>query len=199
MGKFLRRILYFIPNYRAKKKLLTNSNVNIHPKSKINTWRNILIGSGCSLSVGEGTIIDGTIITELAGASIVFGRNCYMGGSKIISACDIEIGNDVMISWGVWFYDHNSHALKWSDRSEDVRNHYVGGSAIKDWSNVKKGKIKVCDKAWVGFNAIILKDVTIGEGAIVASGSVVTKNVEPWTIVGGNPAKLIREIPDDER
>jgi len=199
MGNLLRKILYFIPNYRAKKRLLSNSNVHIHPKSKVNTWRSILIGSGCSLSIGEGTIIDGTIITELDGASITFGKNCYMGGSQIISACEVEIGDDVLISWGIWFYDHNSHGLKWSERSEDVKKHYTGGAAVKDWSNVKKGKIKVCDKAWIGFNAIILKGVTIGEGSIVASGSVVTKDVPPWTIVGGNPAKIIREIPEDER
>ena len=48
-------------------------------------------------------------------------------------------------------------------------------------------------------NSIILKGVTIGEGSIVGAGSVVTKSVPPWTIVGGNPARIIREIPLEER
>ena len=59
--------------------------------------------------------------------------------------------------------------------------------------------IKICDNAWIGMNCIILKGVTIGEGAIVGAGSVVTKSVPPWTIVGGNPAKVIKEISIEKR
>ena len=59
--------------------------------------------------------------------------------------------------------------------------------------------IKICDKVWIGFNSIILSGVTVGEGAVAAAGSVVTKDVPSWTIVGGNPAKIIREIPVNER
>lgn len=46
-------------------------------------------------------------------------------------------------------------------------------------------------------NCLILKGVTIGEGAIVAAGSVVTKDVKPWTMVGGNPAVYIKDVKDD--
>ena len=58
---------------------------------------------------------------------------------------------------------------------------------------------KIGNKSWVGLNAIILRGVEIGEGAVVAAGSVVIKNVPAWTIVGGNPAHVIREIPMEER
>jgi maltose O-acetyltransferase len=54
------------------------------------------------------------------------------------------------------------------------------------------------DKAWIGFNAILLKGVVIGEGAVVAAGSVVTKDVEPWTMVAGNPARVIKRLTIDE-
>lgn len=59
--------------------------------------------------------------------------------------------------------------------------------------------IAICDGVWIGARAIVLPGVTIGEGAIVAAGAVVTKDVEPWTVVGGNPAKFIkkRELKDD--
>ena len=53
--------------------------------------------------------------------------------------------------------------------------------------------ITICDGAWIGARAIVLPGVKIGEGAVIAAGAVVTKDVEPWTVVGGNPAKLIKK------
>lgn len=54
---------------------------------------------------------------------------------------------------------------------------------------------KICsNKVWIGFNAIILKGVTIGEGAIVAAGAVVTKDVPAWTVVAGNPAVVVKKL-----
>jgi acetyltransferase-like isoleucine patch superfamily enzyme len=79
----------------------------------------------------------------------------------------------------------------------DVSNHYLG--LPKDWRHIKRKPIKICDKSWIGFNSIILKGVTIGEGAIVGAGSVVTRDVPPWTIVAGNPAKVIQDISEHER
>ena len=52
--------------------------------------------------------------------------------------------------------------------------------------------ITICDGVWIGARATILPGVTIGEGAVVAAGAVVTKDVAPWTVVGGNPAKFIK-------
>jgi virginiamycin A acetyltransferase len=57
---------------------------------------------------------------------------------------------------------------------------------------ISKGDIKVCDDVWIGHGAIILSGITIHQGAIVAAGSVVTKDVPPYAIVGGNPAKIIK-------
>ena len=53
--------------------------------------------------------------------------------------------------------------------------------------------ITICDGVWIGARAIILPGVTIGEGAVVAAGAVVTKDVDPFTVVGGNPAKFIKK------
>ena len=50
------------------------------------------------------------------------------------------------------------------------------------------------DYVWIGMNSIILKGVTIGKGAVVAAGSVVTKSVPPMTVVGGNPAEVIKKV-----
>ena len=56
--------------------------------------------------------------------------------------------------------------------------------------------ITVGDHAWIGAGAIILPGVTIGAGAVVAAGSIVTRDVEPRTVVAGNPARFLRNIDD---
>jgi maltose O-acetyltransferase len=58
------------------------------------------------------------------------------------------------------------------------------------------GAVTIGDRAWIGFRALVLPGVTIGEGAVIAAGAVVTKDVPPYTIVGGNPAREIGQRTD---
>jgi acetyltransferase-like isoleucine patch superfamily enzyme len=150
---------------------------------------------GCRLKIDEQSQIEGTIICDRENTSMAIGKRVFMNGTLIVSEA-IEIGNDVMISWGVTIVDHNSHAIAFSQRAEDVVNWRAGK---KDWTHVKIAPVKIGDRVWIGFNAIILKGVTIGEGAIVGAGAVVTKDVPAWTIVAGNPARIIRELAENER
>jgi len=150
----------------------------------------------CFLKVGSGAIVLGGLYFERNGAKITIGEQTFIGNSSLVAASSICIGNNVLISWGVTVVDHNSHSLCYSERCEDVLDWKQGK---KDWSNVISKPVYINDKAWIGFQSIILKGVTIGEGAIVGAGSVVTKDVPAWTIVAGNPAKVIREIPENER
>ena len=64
----------------------------------------------------------------------------------------------------------------------------------KDWTHVAHAAVTIKDKAWIGFNVSILKGVTIGEGAVVGAGSVVTRDVAPYSVVAGNPVRLIRML-----
>ena len=169
--------------------------VEISTHAKVN-YRKINIKDGCQLEIGRGSIIEGSIVFDKVGAQIKIGERVFLGGSMLVCAEKIEIGDDVLISWGCTIVDHNSHAIRWKDRSQDVSNWFNG---IKDWGAVQTAPVKICARSWIGFNVIILKGVTIGEGAVVGAGSVVTKDVSPYTIVAGNPAKIIREIPLDER
>jgi galactoside O-acetyltransferase len=136
------------------------------------------------------------VVFENENSYLTVGDRSFIGKGLISTAQGIEIGNDVLISWGVTITDHNSHSLKFSERQKDVQEWHVDK---KDWSGVKSGKVVIHDKAWIGFNAILLKGVTIGEGAIIGAGSVVSKDVPPFTIVAGNPARVIRELGADER
>lgn len=156
------------------------------------------------VSVGKNSVISGHFVFETNDGHITIGDRTFIGGGTFICVEGIHIGNDVLISWGCTFADNNSHSWKWSERMEDVQAWKKGLDEnkighYKDWSNVQRAKIVIHDKAWIGFNCIILKGVSIGEGAVVGAGSVVTKDVPDWTIVGGNPAKIIRTIPDGER
>ncbi|QIV94460.1 CatB-related O-acetyltransferase [Allofrancisella frigidaquae] len=74
------------------------------------------------------------------------------------------------------------------------------GNSWKDipLSSISKGDTVIGNDVWIGYDALIMPGVKIGDGAIVASGSVVTRDVEPYLIVGGNPAKLIRKRFDEQ-
>ena len=74
----------------------------------------------------------------------------------------------------------------------DANHCYEGKTPIKQ-QPLEVKPIIISDDVWIGAGSIILPGVTIGEGAIIAAGSVVTKNVAPFTVMGGAPAKLIKE------
>lgn len=151
----------------------------------------------CRLTTGEKSIIEGRIIFERDHSVCKIGARSFIGGNTVLAVSKlIEIGDDVLIAWGVSIVDHNSHSISFSQRKKDV---IYWGQGKKDWSNVPIAPVKIEDKVWIGFNSIILKGVIIGEGAVIGAGSVVTKDVTPWTIVAGNPARIIREILPEER
>jgi len=154
------------------------------------------------LYVGNDTILDCKIAVSEKGKFIV-GNNCWIGCSNFNIINKIEIKDNVFISYDCNFMDHDSHSLDFLNRQQDILqqlNDYRNGLYVlenKNWEVVNSKPIKVCSNAWIGMNCIILKGVTIGEGAVVAAGSVVTKDVPAWTVVGGNPAKFIKKIPTD--
>jgi acetyltransferase-like isoleucine patch superfamily enzyme len=161
----------------------------------ISPWR-IRGAKRCQFAIGDASIMRSNVVFDKAHASLSIGDRCFIGKGLMSIAESLVIGNDVMISWGVTITDHNSHSLKFSERQSDVLNWHKGG---KDWSTVKNQNVVIEDKAWIGFNAILLKGIKIGEGAIVAAGSVVSKDVPAYTIVAGNPATMVRKLASDER
>lgn len=169
--------------------------VTISPRSKV-AYRKIRYLKNCELSIGSGSIVEAAIVFDRSDGAIRVGERTFIGASTLVCAERIEIGDDVLISWGCTIVDHNSHALAWKDRAGDVASWYVGK---KNWAPVERAPVHIGNKAWVGFNAIILKGVRVGEGAIVGAGSVVTRDVPAFTIVAGNPALPIRELEEHER
>ncbi len=193
----LRRILAAEPE---------NKNLAIHPQINVGTKSNVqhlnLLTRAANqnevkIQVGSDCMIQGDFIFETEHGLITIGDRTFIGGSKFICIEAIEIGNDVMFSWGCTVVDNNAHSLVWEERKNDVLDWKKGVDEnvigkYKDWSNVQRKKVVIKDKAWIGFNSIILKGVTIGEGAVVGAGSVVTKDVPDYAIVAGNPAVIVK-------
>ncbi len=119
------------------------------------------------------------------------GVHCFVGeGSRLWSAESIWIGDRVLISHGVNVHDCNSHSLSARERHAHCRQIFLSGhpAVLED---VTSAPVLIEDDVWIGFNATILKGVRIGKGAVVAAGAVVTKEVPPFAIVAGNPARIV--------
>ena len=150
------------------------------------------------MEIGQKCLITANFIFESKQGFIKIGNNVNIGGANLISRKEIIIGNDVTMAWGITIYDHDSHSTNWTERSNDNEqcyNDYISSKnnvLNKNWAYVKDEKIEIQDKVWIGFDVLILKGVTIGEGSIIGAKSVVTKNVPPWTIVAGNPARIVK-------
>lgn len=140
-------------------------------------------------NIGEGTGISGAL--QITGVGNIYerltiGQNCYLNVDSLFDlSAPITIGNHVAIG-------HQAMLM--------TNTHHMGSSARRAGALIAH-PITVEDGAWLGARCIILPGVTIGAGAIVAAGAVVTKDVAPNTIVGGVPAKLIKHLdePGDER
>ena len=124
--------------------------------------------------IGEGSRVMPPLNLVCA-SEVTIGRNVMiMGGCLMMSRGGITIDDDVMIAANVQLISNN-HDLY--DRQLLICK-----------------PVHICRNVWIGAGATILPGVTVGENAVVAAGAIVTKNVEPNTIVGGNPAKLIKHI-----
>ncbi len=148
-------------------------------------WRKYTIGK--NLHVGRGVFM-------WAKNSIEIGDNFYIGKYSFIET-DAIIANNVIIANFVSLigrHDHNHMQLGVPTRL---------ASQIRDKDYNWKGlhqKIIIEDDVWIGVGSIVLSGVNIGIGSIIAAGSVVTKDVEPYSIYGGNPAKKIRNRFDSD-
>lgn len=158
-------------------------------------WRQLHPLRAGQIKIGRQSMVFCRIDFDSPQGQVLIGDRCYLGASHLVCHTSITIGNDVIVSWGVTVVDHDSHSLLWEERANDVAD-WMDGK--KDWSNVNIAPVVICDKVWIGFGASILKGIVIGEGAVVGAGSVVTRNVAPYSVVGGNPARVLRSLAKDD-
>ena len=154
-----------------------------------------LMGDPSAIQVGDHTHIEGDLQVFWHGGKIEIGDWCYVGtGSRIWSKNSIIIGDDVLISHLVDIHDNTGHPRSAELRKKEARQQLSIGSGLAE-SHLESAPIVIEDRAWIGFKASVLKGVRIGEGAIVAAGSIVTKDVAPYTVVAGIPAAPVGSAP----
>jgi galactoside O-acetyltransferase len=171
------------------------NSISIGVGAVVNYW-NLRNTKNGRIVIGQDSIINCRIDFDHQTGCIQIGDRCYIGSSHLVCHTKIVLENDVIISWNVTIVDHDSHSIYMRHRKQDVTD-WIKGEKCWNYVNIKPVYIE--QGAWIGFGASILKGVTVGRGAVVAAQSVVTKNVPPFTVVAGNPARVVRELGEDER
>jgi len=180
--KIYKKILHFV-NVKKINKIGNNSSLvcRIDKRHK-----------NAKICVGNDCLINGRLVAEIENSLIDIKDNVFIGGNTIIDCKqEIIIEDNVLVSYECVIFDHDSHSVISSERKNDLND--FKNNSLK-WGKVKSKKILIKKNAWICARSMILKGVTIGEGSIVAAGSVVTEDVPDYSLVAGNPAKFIKEV-----
>ncbi|PEO66118.1 transferase [Bacillus toyonensis] len=166
-------------NLKSGKKIIVGKSFTVKNQVTIDGLSKKGVKLGDNVTICNNVIIECTGVIRDLGEGLKIGDRSSIGDFSFIAARGyIDIGNDVLIAPRVSFHSEN-HVFEKND------------IPIRIQGESRKG-IKVEDNCWIGAGSIILDGVTIGTGSIVAAGSVITKDVEPYTIVAGVPAKKIK-------
>lgn len=166
-------------NLKSGKKIIIGKSFTAKNQVTIDGLSKKGIKFGDNVTICNNVIIECTGVIRDLGEGLKIGDRSSIGDFSFIAARGyIEIGNDVLVAPRVSFHSEN-HVFEKND------------IPIRIQGESRKG-IKVEDNCWIGAGSIILDGVTIGTGSIVAAGSVITKDVEPYTVVAGVPAKMIK-------
>jgi acetyltransferase-like isoleucine patch superfamily enzyme len=151
-----------------------------------------------SIRIGAFTHVKGELLTFGHGGKIKIGDYCYIGeDTRIWSALSVSIGDRVLISHNVNIFDNITHPINPKLRHAQFKE--IISSGHPKSIDLKELPVVIQDDVLIGCMSVILRGVTIGEGAIIGAGSIVKKDVPAHTIAEGNPARIVREIPENER
>lgn len=182
----LKKILKQLNNHTLHKRCIVGSNTvfGMNARCICEQTGSIAVGSNCR--------IEGSLITQNLG-KIQLGNNVTIRyETKIGAVSRITIGNNVIISNHVTIYDNNNHPTDVADRRKICAD--FDNEEVWKWKYSRNAPIVINDDVWIGQGAVILKGVTIGKGSIVGMNAVVTKDVPPYSIAAGNPARVVKRV-----
>ena len=191
------RVYNKLQEKKKRKRFMLNSNID--------TSTIFMLGARCdntgareSISIGKHCTL-GCLLQTRFGGKIVIGENTYIGQNTIIQAKEsVKIGNCVIIANNTLIVDNNNHPTEPDLRYKMSMCEDFLHDELWSWKYAESKPIIIEDNVWIGRDCRILKGVTIGKGSIVALGAVVTKDVPPYTIVAGNPAKVVKKLSSAE-
>lgn len=160
--------------------------IGLAPGSRIMLGNNISVNSRFDSNAAG--LPHPTIFAALAPESyILIGDRTGISGASIVSRCGITIGERVFIGAGACIWDTDFHPLD----AEQRRQH-----ATRD---ARCAPIRIDDEAFIGARSLILKGVSIGQGAVIGAGAVVTRDVRAGDVVAGNPARVVGSVNSEKR
>ena len=140
------------------------------------------------LRVGDDVTFWRTSLAAEEGGLIEVGSGCYIANASLVCSERITIGARVLIAGGVTVADSDFHPAAPAARFADT-------VALSPVGDRRHRPVVIGDDVWIGWNATVLKGVTVGAGAVVAPGAVVIRDVAPGAHVAGNPAQPVDASP----
>nr|WP_324253299.1 acyltransferase [Vibrio parahaemolyticus] len=173
--------------------LKSNKNIEIGKKLELKGTPLIDIKDDCFLLIEDSVTLNSQnrgyhvnmhspikLYADRKGAIIRIGTNTRIHGTCIHAYESITIGKNCLIAANCQIFDGSGHDLSFSDVENRINTRGVSKPVLIE------------DNVWIGINSIILPGVTIGNGSVIAANSVVTKDIPPMVLAGGNPAKIIK-------
>jgi len=180
----LRRLAYYQPMFEALcAEVGPGLRLDLTPDSKLPVQVNCELRLGRQVRISARTTFSGARSAPQK-PTIRVGDHSYIGGRCVLRAgTGITIGKHVLIASNALLSSDPGHPMDAIDR----RTQCAPCDTL--------GEIELGDDVWLAYNVAVLGNVRIGEGAVVAAHSVVTKDVAPYTLVAGNPARVVKNLP----
>lgn len=171
-------------NYGKNMKVVGRLRLRMTQDASILIGDNFLAFSGFNSTIDSG---HKNVLSAIGGAKIIIHDNVGITSTSIYCQKRVEIGNHVLIGADTIIMDTNFHSMDYAIRG-------TGKEGPKYADTVRTSPVIIGDNVFIGTRCVINKGVSIGEGAVIAAGSIVCKNVPAWEVWGGNPAQFIKKI-----
>lgn len=145
-----------------------------------------------ALLIGRNSTLDHCQFSTSKSAKISIGDNCYLTSVILMCEFEIRIGNRVMIGWNSALADSDFHPIDPALRIQDAIA--LSPASTTSRPPIESKPILIQDDVWIGPMVTILKGVTIGRGAFIEPGSMITRDIPAHARIGGNPATIIGKI-----
>jgi acetyltransferase-like isoleucine patch superfamily enzyme len=151
---------------------------------------------GVRIGRGASTYL-GTMFDVGPRGRVSLGDYALVHGARIICDAAVEIGDYVLISWNVVLMDTYRVPLEPAARRRELQRVPFRSPRLLA-ADVPARPVRIGRNVWIGFDSCVLPGVAVGEGAVVGARSVVVEDVPPYTVVAGNPARVIRRLEPEE-